>query len=73
MRDPTKSRTSEVAEGLLIIERYLGPNDKFSIGAEHDEIYAGYETPDKMSDEDRQKMENLGWFTTDFDSWGYFP
>lgn len=67
-----KTQTSQIAEGLMIVEKYLREGEDYSIGAEHDIIYAGYDMVSKMSPEDQQKMKDLGWHETDVDSWGFY-
>lgn len=57
-----------IIEGLNILAKYY-PSDEFA--AAHDQIwYAPYE-PEKISSEDLQRLEDLGWFESD-DSWSHF-
>ncbi len=52
----------KILEGLKIIEKYLEEGEEGDMAAEHDIIYAGgIEVIDKMSPEDKAKMDDLGW------------
>ena len=56
-----------ILEGLKIIEKYDASSD---FCAEHDQVFCGsYDLP--MTDEDKEKMDELGWFEDD-DSWSHF-
>ncbi len=48
-----------ILEGLKIIAKYTPDTD---FAAEHDIIYCGECDEMNMSDEDKKKMEDLGWF-----------
>ena len=61
-------RVNRIFEGLKIIEKYQ-PN--FDTYAEHDTIYIGSYNPDEMTEQERVKMEELGWFEGE-DSWQHF-
>lgn len=54
------------AKGVAII--YAAQPDA-SIAAEHDQIWYGYS--EETSEEDRAKLEALGWFESE-DSWSFF-
>jgi hypothetical protein len=59
-------RLSNFIDGLSILRPYYDDPDGFHIGAEHDQFYA-YATNKAMTDEDVQKMRDLGWFQPDQD------
>ena len=59
---------NRILEGLKIIEKY---EPEFDTCAEHDTLYAGNYAPEKLTDEERVKMEELGWFESE-DSWKHF-
>lgn len=48
-------------EGLGILLKYV-TDDSSCLSAEHDEIYAQSKPPNEMSDKDRERLEELGWF-----------
>lgn len=57
-----------IIEGLKILSKYPG-----DFAAEHDIIFAGPFDLESISEEDRFKLESLGWFIdSQFDSWAYF-
>ncbi len=61
---------NRILEGLIILKKYVA-NGSFS--AEHDEIYAGGDGQENMTEEDKKKMDELGWFfDEDNDSWTHF-
>lgn len=51
-------KIDRLIEGLTIIKKYE-PNSDFS--AAHDEFYAGGEKYDEYSEEDKQRLEVLGF------------
>lgn len=63
----------QILEGLQILSKY-GPKGDFSAG--HDQIWAGDENDKSvtdMSEKDRKRMEELGWFIDDdFECWSHF-
>jgi hypothetical protein len=58
------------AEAFAIFAKYQ-PEKKFCVNAEHDQIYTGDIPPEKMSDEDRSRLDELGWYWDgeDLDRW----
>jgi len=60
-----------IKEGLEIIAKY---EDDADFCAEHDVIYVGgEESTENMSDEDKHKMDELGWFIDEeFYCWSHF-
>lgn len=63
---------NKIFDGMTIILKY---QPDASMSAEHDEIYFGdyAETFRQMNKEERQKMDDLGWFEVEeSDSWGHF-
>lgn len=52
--------TKNLIEGLLLLDNYRNEQHGYNLGAEHDVIYA-YPTDKRLSDEDAQKMIDLGW------------
>jgi len=59
---------NRILEGLKIIEKYE-PN--FDTACEHDTLYAGNYAPEKLTEDERKKMEELGWFEQE-ESWTHF-
>lgn len=60
------SFVEKVLEGFRILAKY--PNCE--VAAQHDQIYFGPDDGNKVSDEDRAKLEDLGWFIdSETDSW----
>lgn len=63
---------NEVLKGLQIIAKYE-KEDPCGVSAEHDIIYAGWTVSDKLSQEDRDQLEQLGWhWDSSIDSWARF-
>lgn len=62
-------RNVNFIEGIKIIAKYIDES-KFSIRAEHDQIWFG-EYDDVREESDRKKLEDLGWFK-DEESWSCF-
>lgn len=59
------------AEAFTIFERYL-PNEKWAqVAGEHDVVYAG-PNPETVSDEDRARLDQLGWIPSEFDCFQKF-
>jgi len=60
----------KIHAGLTILLKYGDGH----ICAEHDEIFAGSDkaTPETMSKEDLDALEELGWSWHDTDSWHHF-
>jgi hypothetical protein len=59
---------SAVHRGLEIIMKY---EPDATTAAEHDVIFCGTYEPDKMTKEDLEELEGLGWHEQD-DSWAKF-
>lgn len=60
------SLPKRILAGMLLIRKYEPNAD---IAAEHDVIYfGGYETREKMTEEEKQLMEAWRW-REEFDSW----
>jgi hypothetical protein len=53
--------TKKVIEGMSILLSYYNNPDGFNVAAEHDVIYM-YRTDKSLSNEDLNKMIELGWF-----------
>lgn len=55
----------EIHDGLAILMKYGDADDCCGVDADHDVIFAGGDIgempPEKMSDEDLTKLEELGW------------
>lgn len=49
---------NRIVEGLIILEAY----DPLNISAEHDIICAGPDDIEKVSYDDRRRLDELGWF-----------
>lgn len=64
---------NDVMEGMKIIFRYAsdGEISGHNFHAEHDQIWCGSYTGDKMSQSDLKEMEQLGWFE-DEEAWSKF-
>lgn len=54
-------RTTNLIEGLQILQKYYDKPDGFHVGAEHDAIYA-YATDRPVELEDIKKLIALDWF-----------
>lgn len=70
----TNSVYNEFIEGIRIFQKYgpseAGLNEGF--GAEHEIIYVGTE-PSVVSDEDKQRLDALGFHEcSEFECWGFF-
>jgi len=65
---------NQVAQGMFVFGKYVDPDDCNGVCAEHDEVYAGLEAfPDKMSEDDKKKVEDLGWsWDSGLQSWRHF-
>lgn len=61
---------SEIIEGMQILQKYY-EKDGWHVGAEHDIIYM-YETSRPVSEEDREKLDQLGWRFNDSNGWEKF-
>lgn len=59
-------KTANVIEGLQILQKYRDQQDGYDLGAEHDVLYA-YSTDRPLSEEDVNRMIELGWFQEDSD------
>jgi hypothetical protein len=64
------AKISDVIEGLQILLKYCNPNSQ-DIAAEHDVIMAGPDDCAEISEEDRVKLEALGWHEGEF-GWARF-
>lgn len=61
---------NKVLAGLLI---FHSRDEKFSTDAQHDQIFAMLSSKKEFSEEEKQKLEDIGWFwDTDADSWACF-
>ena len=62
-----------VLEGALIIKKYMtdGEYRRQHFCAEHDQIWCGDYSGDRMSADDRQAMSDLYWFE-DNESWSCY-
>jgi hypothetical protein len=47
-------------EAFQIFAKYVPEDEYFEVAAEHDEIYAG-PNPEKVTPEDKARLEELGW------------
>ena len=66
-------KLSDFIDGLTILRPYYNDSDGYHIGAEHDQFFA-YMTDRPLSDEDVNKMRELGWFQPDTgEGNGYYP
>lgn len=66
------NRLLKCAEGLQILARYDA--SQFSLCAEHDEIHAGYDAdPESMTERDRHRLGELGWYHHDGEGWVFYP
>lgn len=54
-------RLNRFIEGLQILSKYYDKLDGHHTGAEHDQFYA-YQTDRPLTDEDLNRMVELGWF-----------
>ena len=54
------SATKDVIAGMQILLPYYDKDDGYQTGADHDVIYM-YATDRPVSEEDRAKLEALGW------------
>lgn len=61
-------RISALIDGLQII---MKAEPDANVDAQHDQIYVGAYDPDKMSEEDRAKLDATGWFESEH-SWSHF-
>lgn len=50
-----------LVEGINLLRKAFNDPDGYHIGAEHDAFYV-YETDRPLSDEEAQKLIDLGWF-----------
>jgi len=62
--------TPKIIEGLTILQKYRTDPDGFHTGAEHDQLCA-YETDTPVSEEDFNRLIELGWFQPDTNSEKY--
>lgn len=65
----------KLREGLEILEKYVDEDESTQVSAEHDIIYLGQPglKPDVVSDEDRERLEELGvHWDAQYDSWYSF-
>jgi hypothetical protein len=59
-------------EGLQILDKYID-DDSYATSVAHDVLYAGPEAAGKINDEDRKRLEELGWsFDDEVDSFYAF-
>lgn len=62
------SSLQNIIAGLQIFDKYNG-----DVSAEHDVIYAGCMTNNEISQEDQDKLSELGWkFNDGLESWYHF-
>jgi hypothetical protein len=65
------ARTSDIIEGLQILQKYDEPTGHLG-GAEHDIIW-GPQTQGDVSDEDKARLESLGWrYDESVEGWSHF-
>lgn len=65
------AKYSEVIEGLKLFMEIEG--DKHNVCAEHDIVYAGPDAADTLTDEQRARLEALGWhIDSESGSWARF-
>jgi len=50
----------DVAQGLMILSKYVDIKDHCQVAAEHDVIYAG-PSKDEVSKEDLEALDKMGW------------
>ena len=62
--------TPKIIEGLTLLQKYRTDPNGSHTGAEHDQLYA-YETDEPVSEEDFNRLIELGWFQPDADSEKY--
>ena len=63
----------QVIEGLQILAKYVENPDKSWVSAEHDQIWAGPDRGEVVSEEDKKALEDLGWFEDDdCGGWSHF-
>ena len=63
----------EVRDGLNILSKYLSKGEESYVTAQHDILFAGPGLDGGISDEDKKKLEDLGWhFDEEFDCWARF-
>lgn len=61
---------SEVIDGLKIFHKY---GDGHEVCAEHDVLYAGMKAQEQLTDDERGRLEELGWhYADDVGSWACF-
>lgn len=61
-----------ILEGLQIFDRIMPYDEYAGFAAEHDVVYAGPH-PEIVSDEDKAKLEELGWHPSEeFDCFYHF-
>jgi len=61
-------KLKDAIEGMQIIARYT--KDEYCMGAEHDIFLCGNaDLP--LTDEERARMKELGWFTS-YGSWSFY-
>jgi hypothetical protein len=63
--------TKQIIEGMTILLPYYDNPNGYHSGAEHDVLYM-YETDKPVSDEDKVKLEELGWNLSDSNGWEIF-
>jgi hypothetical protein len=65
---------NEISEGLKILAKYADKEDPSIGGAAHDVIFGPiYGEIENLSDEDRNRLEELGWhFDSEYESWSHF-
>lgn len=64
------SGIKKIRIGLEIIEKY-NPDDDPQFN--HDVIYAGVDTPEMVSDEDKAKLDELGWrVDREYNCWRHY-
>ena len=62
-------KAAKLVEGLQILMKY----GEVDVEAQHDIIYCGPEDPPTMTDEDRTRLEELGFHVdSETDSWAHF-
>lgn len=60
-------------KGIEVLSKYVDDENRSALSAHHDQIYAGPDVADKISDEDKKRLEELGWgFDDEVDSYYAF-
>ena len=60
-----------IREGIDIISKYYDDPEGYHTGADHDQFYR-WETDRPVSDEDKARLDELGWMYEEGNSWSCF-